>query len=114
MRVISNRIKVSEMRARKPSGHRPPAVGVAKIGTITLNPSAYEVMGKPSAVTLEKVGTRLFIVPDDEGAYPVKNNRTGLQYRLNCRSFVRDHNIQSSDGKPYRVAVDADRLVVYL
>ncbi len=102
------------MRTRRATGHRPPAVGVSKIGTITLNPSAYIALGNPRAVDLHKTGNQLIISPKAEGQFEVKNNRTGVQYRLNCRSFVRDHNIQSSDGRPYRVIVEGDRLVVYL
>lgn len=91
------------MRVRRSTGHRPPAIGVSKIGTITLNPAAIEAMGHPEAIDLSYDEGKLYLAPSSivEG-YEVKNNRQGVQYRLNCRGFVRDNNIKSTDGRPLR------------
>ena len=87
-------------------GTRTPGVGIAKIGTITFNPAAYEMMGDPKYLEMfhEYEGNRLFFKPtNDPGQHEVKVNRSGVQYRINSRKFIREYNIPPSDGKPYEL-----------
>jgi hypothetical protein len=90
-------------------GTRKASVGLAKIGTITFNPAAYELMGKPERIRLwfdmdDILGRRIWIEPtDDPNALEVKVNRSGLQYRINSRKLVRGWDIPPSSGKPYEL-----------
>lgn len=91
-------------------GQRPPGIGIAKIGNITLNPAAYDIMGKPEYVHLE-YKDKLRIIPK-AGQYKVKINREGRQFRLNARTFVREHGLAPSNGKAYNAELRDGVLVV--
>ncbi len=91
-------------------GQRPPGVGIAKVGNITLNPKAYELLGNPSYVHLEFDG-KLRIIPG-AGQYAVKVNREGKQYRINSRLFVKEHQLQPSNGKAYPAEMQRGVMVI--
>ncbi len=84
-------------------GTRTPAVGLAKIGTLTFNRSAYELMGDPQYIEMFYDGKLWFKPTNDPGQHEVKVNRSGLQYRINSRRFIREYNIPPSNGNPYQI-----------
>ena len=96
------RVKEKEKPGRY--GVRKPAAGLAKIGTITFNPAAYELMGEPQYLEMTYGdGTLWFRPTTDPGQHEVKVNRTGVQYRINSRRFIREYAIPPSNGSPYEI-----------
>lgn len=94
-------------------GPRPAGVSMGKKGVFTINPSAYEMMGKPKFVQLmfdaaaKRVGFHVVEKPTDD-SYDVKVFPNGVQHRINSRKFAKHYKIKPSNRKPFELEREGD------
>lgn len=95
-----------------------PAATVQARGAFSLNPAAWERLGKPESVLLyfDAEDKRVGIRAASEGepyAYPVRGNgRLGISRLISAKTFMNANNIDTGKTVPVAVSFEDDMLVL--
>ncbi len=96
-----------------------PLVTIQKRGTISLNRTAYELLGSPEAVELlydrgERVIGIRAVDPDTRHAYPMRKQPSSYSYLFAGQAFAKYYDIPIGETRRYEAEMIGDVLAVDL